>query len=35
MHFVNLQLLGRGSAEGWVKYDNGEVAELTVVLAVP
>ncbi|HYR28674.1 MAG TPA: carboxypeptidase-like regulatory domain-containing protein, partial [Thermoanaerobaculia bacterium] len=26
VHFVNLQLLGRGSAEGRVKYDNGEVA---------
>jgi Bacterial Ig-like domain/F5/8 type C domain len=26
VHIVNLQLLGRGSAEGTVKYDNGEIA---------
>lgn len=26
VHHVNLQLLGRGSAEGRVRYDNGEVA---------
>ncbi|HEU4522980.1 MAG TPA: carboxypeptidase regulatory-like domain-containing protein, partial [Thermoanaerobaculia bacterium] len=24
VHFVNLQLLGRGAAEGTVRYDNGE-----------
>ncbi|HET7434134.1 MAG TPA: carboxypeptidase-like regulatory domain-containing protein, partial [Thermoanaerobaculia bacterium] len=26
VHFLNIQLLGRGSAEGYVRYDNGEVA---------
>lgn len=26
VHFVNLQYLGRGSAEGTVRYDNGEAA---------
>ncbi|HEX6641411.1 MAG TPA: carboxypeptidase-like regulatory domain-containing protein, partial [Thermoanaerobaculia bacterium] len=27
VHFVNLQLLGRGSAEGTVRFDNGEIAK--------
>ncbi|MGZ8778837.1 MAG: Ig-like domain-containing protein, partial [Thermoanaerobaculia bacterium] len=26
VHFVNLQYLGRGAAEGTVRYDNGEIA---------
>jgi hypothetical protein len=27
VHFVNLVFLGRGSAEGYVRYDNGEVVK--------
>lgn len=32
VHFVNLQYLGRGSAEGYVRYDSGQVVALAKVV---